>query len=286
MSESERARGYSLASGVALAARLAEEGRYVFTTEDAREAAATLGMPPSGVAMMLSRLARAGWIERLRRGLYAGTGQLPGGVVVHPFAIATALVSPSAISLWSALGHHGLTTQIPRVITVTTTRYVQLGSRTPHGSLEDVTPKRRRMWTAAGTDIELTTIKPDRFFGVEEVWIERRFRVPIMDRERTIIDLVAFPRTFGGLDTALATLDEHLSSLDLQRLVDYGTRYESKAVAARLGWCLEAAGSGSDVTEPLRDHVGPGEQLLDPTRPRRGRRNRRWSIFDNVTAAR
>jgi len=40
------------------------------------------------------RLVAAGWIERLRRGLYATSGALPGGLALHPFAVATALGHP------------------------------------------------------------------------------------------------------------------------------------------------------------------------------------------------
>ena len=37
---------------------------------------------------------------------------------IHPFAVAAALVRPSAISHWSALDHHGLTTQMPKMVQV------------------------------------------------------------------------------------------------------------------------------------------------------------------------
>src|SRR5665647_2486649 len=84
MTEREDRTGYSLNRGIALAARLAESGRYIFTIEDARRAAEEVGLPQSSVAVTLGRLADAKWIRRLKRGLYAGTGRLPGGVDVHP----------------------------------------------------------------------------------------------------------------------------------------------------------------------------------------------------------
>lgn len=282
-----REKAYSLAAGVALASRLAEEGRYVFTTQDARHVAREIQISGSGVGMMLTRLTDAGWIVRLRRGLYAGTGRMPGGVDVHPFAIATAVVQPSAISLWSALAHHGMTTQVPQFVSATTPKRVSTPSMRK-GAQGTKTRSRsgRHRWTVGDVDIEFLQIRRDRFFGFDEVWIDRLFRVPIMDRERTIIDLVAYPRLFGGLDTALATIDEQVASLDIDRLADYAIRYDSKIVAARIGWCLEQVGAVGTSLDRLAIHVGPGQQVLDPTRPARGRRTARWSVLDNVSPGR
>lgn len=274
--------GYSLGSGIALASRLAEAGLYIFTTEDAKRAAAEIGLPQSSVAVTLGRLADARWIVRLKRGLYAGTGRLPGGVDVHPFAVATALVQPSAVSHWSALSHHGLTTQVPRVVTATSPKKVVTPSM--REQVEGGTGSRRRhLWAIGGLDIEFVKVRPDRFFGAEEVWVDQQFRVPVMDLERTVLDLFASPRTFGGLDTGLATLDEHWRRFDLPRLTEYALRFGSKAVMARLGWCLEKVGVRDPRLDELKSHVGPGLQVLDPTRVARGHRDARWRVLDNVT---
>jgi predicted transcriptional regulator of viral defense system len=93
---------YGLSAGIILAGNLADAGRYVFTTDDAVELRPADVLPES-VPRLLKSLADAGWITRLRRGLYPGTGRLPGGVDVPPFAIATSLVRPSAIAHLSRL---------------------------------------------------------------------------------------------------------------------------------------------------------------------------------------
>jgi predicted transcriptional regulator of viral defense system len=81
----------------------------LFTTEEAKTAAAALNLPPERVRALLSQLAQAGWIERLKRGSYAVTTPILGATL-HPYAVAAALISPLAISHWSALAHHGFTT--------------------------------------------------------------------------------------------------------------------------------------------------------------------------------
>lgn len=277
----DRAR-YSGGSGIALATRLVETGHYIFTTEQARRAAAEIGMPQSSVAVTLGRLAEAAWILRLHRGLYAGTGRLPGGFSIHPFAVATSLVRPSTVSHWSALSYHGLTSQVPRTVTATTPKKVMTPSMRSQTGEHD-RRKGKHLWRVAGLEIEYFKVRLDRFFGAEDVWVDEHFRVSVTDVERSVLDMFASPRAFGGLDAGLATLEEHAERLDLQRLVEYSLRFGSKAVSARLGWCLEKVGTGAPVLEQLRSHVGPGIQVLDPTRAARGHRDARWCVLDNVS---
>jgi len=282
MDQTSRTRGYALGRGIALASRLADSGAYIFTIADAKRMAPDAGVPESAVAATLRRLADAGWIVRLKRGLYAGTGRLPGGADVHPFAVATAIVQPSAISRWSALAHHGLTTQVPLTVTVASPKAVMTPSmrkRTDEGR----DPAVRHEWTIGSVDIDFVKVREDRFFGVEETWVDQQFRVPVFDPERTVLDLFAHPRTFGGLDAGIAVLDEHGDDLDLDRLVRYAVLYAAKSASARLGWCAEHVGLRAQSLEQLRATTGPGLQLLDPTRPARGHRDGRWSLLDNVT---
>ena len=67
---------YGLSAGIALAGSLADAGRYVFTPDDAVELRPA-NIRPETVPRLLKSLADAGWIVRLRRGLYAGTGGFP-----------------------------------------------------------------------------------------------------------------------------------------------------------------------------------------------------------------
>ena len=95
---------------------LAEGGKLVFSTAEAREAAAGAGIPHGYLYELLHHMTHSGLLTRLRRGLYATSEVASGRPQAHPFAIATHLVKPSAISHWSALSHHGLTDQVPRVV--------------------------------------------------------------------------------------------------------------------------------------------------------------------------
>jgi predicted transcriptional regulator of viral defense system len=267
---------YGLSAGIALAGSLADAGLYVFTTDDAVELRPP-DVRPAAVPRLLKSLADAGWIIRLRRGLYAGTGRLPGGVNVPPFAIATSLVKPSAIAHLSALAHHGLTDQIPQPTTAITTRKVVTPSMRGAQSLAGP-----HVWHAAGLDFRYVVVVPEHFdLGLEMIWLDERFRVPITDRERTVLDLFALPRLFGGIGEGLRVLDQFGEDIDLAKLVAYALRYGSVAVAKRLGWSLEATGASPEVLAPLRELGTLSYSSLDPGRTRRGRYDRDWMIIDN-----
>jgi predicted transcriptional regulator of viral defense system len=265
--------------GVALLRALAEQGRSTFTAAEAREVARTVGVADSYLSVLLHRLQRAGWLRRLKHGTYALATGLPGFPEAHPFALGMALIEPCAVSGWAALNHHGLTEQIPRVITLTTPKRV-------------VTPAMRgalraapSTWEVAGQRFEIVTVVPAHFFGDEELWMGES-RVRMFDRERALLDCFALPRRFGGLAEGLGILEEHLRELDLKRLVAHAQRYGKVAVAKRVGYALEHAGVGPELVEPLRALPMRGYRPLDSTRLPRGERNERWGLVENLTAPR
>jgi predicted transcriptional regulator of viral defense system len=228
---------------------------------------------------LLHERARSGWVRRLRRGLYVVDETHRGGPAPHPFAIATTLVESSAISHWSALAHHGLTEQIPRIVTASTTRDV-------------VTPRMRGVtsrsdepastWEVDGLAIRYIRVQPDRFWGFEDVWVDELSRVRITDRERTVLDAFVSPSFFGSIGEVLGILEEHLSELDVQRLVSYGVRYGKDAAIKRLGYALEQFGADPDTIRPLRDAPVRGYRLLDPQGPDRGLYLAAWNLRDNL----
>ena len=198
---------------------------------------------------------------------------------MHPFAIAAALVEPMAISHWSALAHHGLTTQIPPMVQASTARNV-------------VTPEMRRgkayrprghaVWPALALEFEFIRIKQDHFFGLQQEWVNSWQRVSITDPERTVLDMVAHPRVFGSLRTAIETIEAHLERVDVKRLVEYALRYDVGAVIKRLGWTLEALGAPLAVVEPLQAYPGRTYYPLDPAGPGGGTPVTRWRVRDNL----
>jgi len=262
------------AVGTELVRRLAEAGERIFSSERARELAPSVGLSPGYLRQALHHLARSGWIIRLRKGLYSLSSSVPGAPPLHEFEIAMALVQPAAISHWSALSYHGLTEQMPRrVFVLTTARSVPRlrgakSSRPNEGYL------------VGGTIYQFVQVKPERFFGTEEVWVNEA-RIKITDPERTLIDGLTAPQYFGDFSEVLNAFKARGAKLEVERIVQYALKLDA-ATVKRLGWVLQQQEVESGRLEPLRQVPIKGYRVLDPTGPRRGPCDPRWMVQVNL----
>lgn len=261
-------------AGTELVRSLALEGRRIFTIKEAKEVAPAVGLSPGYLREALHHLYRTGWIMRIKKGVYALSGSVPGTTPLHEFEIAMALVHPAAISHWSALSYHGMTDQIPkRVFVLTTAR-----------SVPRVRKKKRTTdeqgYTVGEIVYQFVKTKPERFFGIEDVWVNES-RIKMTDPERTLIDGLTTPRYFGDFAEVLHVFDVYMSKLKLERLIEYALRLDN-ATAKRLGWILEQQGIETNRLTPLREVPIKGYRVLDPSIPRFGSYNSEWMIQVNL----
>lgn len=264
---------------IQLLTALAEEGKNVFTTDDARQLSKNLNIPNGYVPNLLMLMVKNGMLTRLRRGIYARTGPVLGNNQIHSFAIATQLVVPSAISHWSALNHHGLTEQVPHIVTAFTTKKVVTPSmRNP----ENKNSRGHHAWVIDNIRYEYITVKKKYFFGIENIWLDEFTQIPITDRERTMLELFISSRNFGGINEAIGIIQEHFNTLNFDKMVEYACMYGKISVAKRLGWTLENAGVQESVVKSLLDINATGYHLLDPARPREGSYDKKWMIQNNL----
>ncbi|EKD92163.1 MAG: hypothetical protein ACD_29C00144G0001, partial [uncultured bacterium] len=94
------------------------------------------------------------------------------------------------ISHWSALQYHGLTEQIPRIVTASTTNKIVTPSMRERKSHNH---KKKHAWEINGVRYEYMTIQEKNFFGYEKIWPEEDLYALITDTERTILDLFIYP---------------------------------------------------------------------------------------------
>lgn len=265
--------------GTRLLRQLFLRGNRIFTMNDAIQAATLEKIPRNQLRKILSNLAKLGRTFRLRRGIYVCIGLLPEQVNTHPFVISSFLIQPSAISHWSALQHHGLTEQIPQIVTASTPRKVI----TPSMRGKQLKPSHtKHVWEIAGIKYEYINIKQKHFFGLEKIWIDEFFHVNMTDKERTLLDLFVYPKMFGGMGEALGVLENALSAIDIQKLVQYAVLYNKKSVAKRLGWALEYFGIANEILEPLLQIPIHYYCRLDPSEAPKGECNKRWMIQNNL----
>jgi predicted transcriptional regulator of viral defense system len=236
--------------------------------------APSVGLSPGYFRQALHHLARSGWIVRLKKGLYALSGAVPGTTPLHEFEIAMALVQPAAISHWSALSHHGLTDQIPqRVFVLTPARSVpRLRGAKPQGAAAG--------YPVGETTYQFIQVKPERFFGIEQVWVNES-RIHITDPERTLLDGLMAPQYCGDFAEVLHAVELRAPQLNVARIIDYALKLDA-ATAKRLGWILERQGVAPERLASLQQVPIKGYRVLDPTRPRRGPCETRWMIQANL----
>ena len=262
-------------AGVELVRILAYEGDRIFTTERARELAPRAGLNDDYVLEALHHLRRNDWIVPLRRGLYALSSPVPGIAAIHEYEVAMALVQPAAISHWSALNDHGLTEQIPRHVFVLTTTDVSVPRKRTSESADA-----RGGYVVNGTVYRFVQVRPERFFGVERIWMGDA-RVSITDLERTLLDGLAMPQHYGGFGEVIHAFGEAMDQLNVGRIVEYAQRF-GLAVAKRAGWVLELQGCEDPRLNKLAALPIKGHRKLDPTGPRKGTYNNRWMLQENL----
>lgn len=253
----------------------------IFSLEQAQPVAVDLGLSESQLRWTLSHLAGNNWLVRLKRGLYAVQPPFNGSDL-HPYAVAAALVHPSAISHWSALAHHGLTTQIPPMVQASTTRKVVTPEMRQGKAYR---PRGHAVWSILNWEFEFITVRPKGWFGFQQEWVSQWHRVSITDPERTMLDTFAHPTVFGSVRTGMETLERSIESLDLERLVKYALRYEVGALIKRLGWTMETLGVPEPVVEPLRGFPVSNVCPLDPAGPASGPIVPDWQVRNNLVPA-
>lgn len=248
--------------GVELLRALVNEGYRIFTINQARQSAQMLSMNQGYVVEALYHLKSAGWIRPVKRGVYAITEESGFASPPHDYEIAMALVSPCAISHWTAFYHHHMTQQIPQTIFALT----PTGTRIPSSVQE--------------TDYHFVHIKPARFFGIEEIWVNDG-KVNITDPERTLLDGLLQPKYCGGIQEVLGGFDMYWSNLDLPKIIDYALRLEG-AVVSRLGWVLEQHGCSEAQLKELYEARPSTPRNLDASGPTRGSIDKRWKVRLNI----
>ncbi len=236
--------------------KIARNGK-VFTFEDAYRIS---GIERIYLRKILYRLEKKGMIERVARGKYIviPLGGEKGKYTLHEFIIGSLIVSPYAISYWSALNYYGLTEQIPSTVFLQTTVW-----------------KKKQEIEIFGVKYKIVRVKKEKFFGIRKEWIEET-EVNITDREKTIIDCLDKPQYCGGIvEVAKALRDKRLKK---EKLVQYAIKIGNSGVIRRLGFLCDYLGIKIDLTPPeTRNYL-----LLDPTMPEKRNKNAKWRLVINL----
>lgn len=245
--------------GMHLLRHLASQGLRIFSTEQAQAAALEIEMNPSYVSEALHHMKNGGWVIRLKRGIYAITGY---GSTPHEFAVAMALVAPSAISHWTAMHYHHITEQTPHKIFATTPR----GTSIPR--------------SLTNTSYRFIQVKKEHFFGIKTIWVDD-MKVQITDIEKTLLDGLASPEYCGDFNEVLHAFKIGKDKIRMPIIIEYALNLE-RAVAKRLGLILEGMGIEDKYLAPLLNLPMKSYCKFDPSAPLKGAYNSKWKIRENL----
>lgn len=270
LKHSHKRRGKGLAGAHRLViARLARAARGGLLTVS--RAAEALNLPRREAALKLGALSRRAWIVRARRGLYfvLPLEAEPGKPAVpeDPWVLAREAFSPCYIGGWSAAEHWELTEQLFRSTLVLTAAHVRAATV-----------------RLLGNEFRLFRVPPSRIAGTTLVWRGAE-RVPVSDRERTIVDCLRHPELCGGV--------RHLADImrgygenpehDFRKLARTARESANGAAWKRLGYLAELVWPNEEALRTeAREHLSTGNAKLDPKVARRGMLLRRWRLWVNA----
>lgn len=248
-----------------LLSRLAAKGKSIFSTDEAEE----VWQGSTSIHVVLHRLEKKGWLQRLDRGVYllipleAGPDRFWSE---SPLVIASHLIQPGAVAYWSALHYWQMTEQLPRIT------YVQ-------------STKRKQPLEVQGMPFQFVTVKESRYFGIADRQInEQKFK--ISDREKTLIDCANRPDLSGGMIQLGQALKHEYAHIDWDKLSDYFERWGGGAVVKRIGYLVDVL----DVPVPDRERrlihwkslLTRGISLLEPGAGNEGSIVTAWQIQVNI----
>ena len=175
------------------------QNRRVFILQDAIR---VINKEEKYTSLFLSRLVKNGFIKRIEKGKYYIVG-------TDIYTIASNIIYPSYISLFSALKYYGATTQnIVQMDVISTIR---------HKPIEDI----------EGYRINFIVLKRDMMFGFYRNKETGAFVAYI---EKAIIDSLLFKNpSFSYIEESINLLKK-LNLIDLTRLKEFASRINSKNV--------------------------------------------------------
>jgi predicted transcriptional regulator of viral defense system len=235
---------------------LAREGQIISIDQIAQK----INLDRSVLRVLIQRLQKKGYIERIEKGKYLiiPLNSEQGNYTLQEFVIGSCLVSPYAISYWSALHWYGMTEQIPRTV------FIQTTAR-----------KKKRRLDVFGVDYQIVKIKDEKFFGNRTEWIEDSV-INITDKEKTIVDCLDKPQYAGGIIEVNKSLQ--FQNIDLKKLETYALKMGKTVIIQRLGYLCERLNIPISLPVPKVKSYS----MLDPTLPKTGESNSKWKLILNL----
>lgn len=221
---------------------------------------------------LLSRMARAGIIAKVRRGLYLIPPRLPLGGIWSPdqgLAINTLMEDQKAtyqVCGPNAFNYYGFDDQIPIRVYAYNDR---LSGERKIGAVE----------------LTLIKVATKRLGSTEDIQTASGVRLTYSSRSRTLLDAVYDWSRFGSLPRAYSWIRAELATgrVTASGLVQVAAAYGNQGTIRRIGALLEQEGVKEKLLRTLDSVLNPSKSVIAsvPGAPRRGPISKRWGVIRN-----
>lgn len=219
---------------------------------DARTFRQLAGASPEYAAVYIHRLKRKGYIRQLQKNKYT--------VQSDPLAVASRIVWPSYISLWSAIRYHNLTEQLPQDVWVVTARKLF-----------------RKSVRFGNAKMIFVNIKPKYFFGYRKIMISG-FEAFVAEPEKAVLDGILLRKI--SLSEIAEVIKKNIKTLDIKTLAKFALETENKSLIKRLGFLLDKL--GLDYHSKFKKHISDSFVPLEYALPAEGEKNGKWKVIVNA----
>ncbi|MCD4782005.1 MAG: hypothetical protein K8S27_15880 [Candidatus Omnitrophica bacterium] len=248
--------------------RLSYEKASVVTTDDFDR---YFKFSPETRKQIIFRLKRKGVLTAVKKGVYIFSPLESGplGRNINEFEIVSLLFPKGNyyIGYATMYNYHGFTEQIFQTMYILNT--TRQGER-----------------VIANMRFKMIRIPAKRMYGLEKVKIGNS-DVMISDRERTLVDLIYFPKSVGGIKKAFEILKDeiHSKKTDIRKFVKYVSLFSDAATKKRIGYILDKEGTDEKILKPLFNNINNDSFVnLYKAKSRKGRINKKWGLIENASS--
>ncbi len=197
--------------------------------------------------LYLQRLEKRKIIKRIEKGKYT----LKDTPVL---VVASNLTIPAYVSFLTGLSYYNLTTQIPRITQIATTK-----------------SKKRIIYE----NEEIQFINLRQVFGYSREKTQHGY-IFVGEKEKIIIDSLLLPKYCPIKETIHAIKE---SKLDTNKLISYSLKMDSIVLLKRLGYILER--KNIDIYPKVKKYLNKRYDLLNPQLPSNEEKNIKWKLNIN-----
>ena len=207
-------------------------------------------------------------ILRLKKGLYV---TVPYDVSAKDYfpdwrVVASHLAGDAQyyIAYYSALQLHSLTTQPSYTTQIVVNKRINPAVQKIHN-----------------VNFQFIYHEDKSFFGFKKMWPDSYNWVNCSDLEKTIIDCLYKPDYAMGITEVAKAIYKAKDKLNYDKLLKYLKQFDKQVAIKRLGFLLELYEIKTTVIEQLQNLKTASYVLLDPSYPKEGKTDSRWSIQIN-----